>query len=53
MQKKQARYMKQAKEEYVKAGAYIQKQSKKRICAVFKPNKKHAFCVHKKSQVIL
>jgi hypothetical protein len=30
MQKKQARYMKQAKEEYVKAGAYKQKQKKKK-----------------------
>jgi ribosomal protein L27 len=31
MQKKQARYMKQATEEYVKAGAYIQKQKKKKM----------------------
>lgn len=38
--------MKQAKEEDVKVGAYIQKQ-KKGLCTVFKPNKKHAFCVHK------
>jgi hypothetical protein len=29
MQKKQARYMKQAKEEYVKAGAYKKKKKKK------------------------
>jgi len=46
--------MKQAKAEDVKAGAYIQNQRK--ICtalSIFKLNKKHAFCVHKRSQVIL
>jgi len=46
--------MKQAKAEDVKVGAYIQNQ--RRICtalSIFKPNKKHAFCVHKRSKVIL
>jgi len=43
--------MKQAKAEDVKVGAHIENQ--RLICTALKPNKKHTFCVHKKSRVNL
>jgi len=45
MQKKQARYMKQAKEEYVKAGVYIQKAEKKNGLCSNQTRNMHFLCI--------